>query len=397
MTDEAKVDVLDKGITFTAYTATLMMRAKSMGFNLDSITDDQLADVVLVSAQSFKHDFNMSNSKRKAVTSIKTKILESDYGMDQFQSLLRNLKCEEAFIKEVMPLFSGSMDDVDLHIRNTFPEFEEISTEPGMGPLATHETIPSVAFIPDQEYKFDLDEMVPILSQFVVDRDRELMGFLRLGLFQGFDRIAIMQRSFETLSFQAIFVIAVLTALRGPVKVMNDEAIVSIPVAKSDGSLATIGQLFTTKILHPERRRAGKLKRNDLTAGRISNAFADLSVYGLLRLYQLGLITKRIETNPLPPWMQCTQAASLPLSGAWRENHAKFSEEFSSLIGGTFSASIYSQQSSNIHLPDGPVREELISASGGSILEDYTKNATFVPGPTAESKPKAGTNPEDVK
>lgn len=383
---ETPETVLHKNVTFQAFAVTVLCRALDLGYEVQAAPAEEVEAALDSAAKVFEPGFEMSGQKKAATTRVKAEMAKYPVGWAHAEQMLRALKCEEAFAKEVFPLFKSDPEEIDTIIRMTFPEFTEEAPEKETGPLPTHDAMPTIVVIAEREFRFNLSEVLPVLAQFVVDRDEELVGFLRLGLFQGFDRITIIQRSLEALSFQAIFVIAALTALRGPSKMMSDEAIVAIPVAKSDGSLSTIGQLFTTKVLLPEKSKAGKLRRDDLTAGRIAAAFADLAVFGLLKLEERGLITKRIETNPLPAWMQCTQAASLPMTVEWRTHHASFAEGFSKLIKGTFSPSIYSQQASNVFLPEGPVKAELIRVSGGSILADATKNAAYAPPEVAESK-----------
>lgn len=395
--DTEPENVLEKNATFQAFALSALARAKDLGYDIANAPEGEVESSLVEAAKALEPRFVISNQKKAAIVRVTAEVLKYDAGWSHMEQMLKALKCEESFIKEAYPLMGGNTDEIDTLIRLTFPDFEEKAREVDKGPLPTHDTIPTLVVVAEREFRFDLNEVLPILSQFVVSREEELVGFLRLGLFQGFDRITIIQRSLEALSFQAIFVIAALTALRGPSKMMSDEAIVAIQVSKADGSLATIGQLFTTKVLLPEKSKVGKLKRGDLTAGRISAAFADLAVYGLLLLDERSLISKRIESNPLPSWMQCTQAASLPMSVEWRNHHSAFAEGFSKLIKGTFSPSIYSQQSSNVFLPSGPVRNELIRASGGSILEDAAKNAVYSAPEKAEAKAEERTGATERK
>lgn len=353
-----------------------ILRLKEKGTPIETPLKSIIVTKIIEACTEFGEPWANSKAKEGFFNSLVDKVIEKDWDASDLEAATTELGLESVAASHPLTTDSeanAALEDIVDKLSFSHPGHGESKSSVEDG----HFSIPPGGETDVEDITFDLGAMLPFLSSFVVDHHEELLGFLRLGLFKGFHRESVMDAAFKSLSFQAIFVIATLTALRGPVKVATDKDIGQIPVTTNTGSRKTINALYNEKVLSQEKSRAKELGRRSLTAGRICSAFADLAAYGMLLLSQNGLITKRVEDNALPAWMQFTQAASLPMSRDWRMAHIDFCKKFSAIIKGTFSATIYAQQSSNCFLPDGRVKSVLVEYSHGKILDDISENAPY--------------------
>lgn len=367
---------IDTNANTRYFALEFILRLKERGTPIETPLRSVIVAKTIEACTEFGESWTNSKNKESSFNFLVDKVIEKDWDISDLETAITELGLESTAAGH--PLVTDSdaitaLDDIVDKLSFSPPGHGESKSTIEEG----HLSIPPGGETDTEDITFNLGAMLPFLSSFVVDHHEELMGFLRLGLFKGFHRESVMDAAFKSLSFQAIFVIATLTALRGPVKVATDKDIGQIPVTTNTGSRKTINALYNEKVLNQEKSRAKELGRRSLTAGRICSAFADLAAYGMLLLSQNGLITKRVEDNILPSWMQFTQAASLPMSRDWRMAHIDFCKKFSTIIKGTFSATIYAQQSSNCFLPDGRVKSELVACSHGKILNDITENAPY--------------------
>lgn len=238
----------------------------------------------------------------------------------------------------------------------------------------------------------DIDDLSNKLHEFCERSIDDLIHFVGMALYQGFNRPLVTQEVFRMFGYQAIFVLSTIVGLRGPVKCYQDEAIGRISLTLSDGTQSNIRDCIAAKrILNEKSRMGGKLRPSDVTMGRINACFPDLAAYGLLQLSSANMIGKRIQDNDLPAFLQFPQAASLPMTEKGRRLHVEFSKSFSKLIGGTFNPSIYNQQAGNVLPIAGNIANILIGESDGCLC-DFSNNVSTITETTSEgdatSKPK---------
>jgi hypothetical protein len=92
-----------------------------------------------------------------------------------------------------------------------------------------------------------------------------------------------------------------------------------------------------------------KKGQKGISCSRVVSSTADLAAFYLKQVD----VPKRIPSHPLPGWLQFPAAGSIKLPSDLRELHIDFSQKFSTLIGGKFNESIYSQMQANAYLDSG--------------------------------------------
>jgi len=161
--------------------------------------------------------------------------------------------------------------------------------------------------------------------------NEELEDIYETVRYQGFNRDEILMKMEEKIQDTRLIVeLIILCSLRGPrqaenTKMRNGKTPKSMGIPASD-------QKGTTNI----------------SCSRISAVTADLAAHYMKKLQ----VPKRILSSNLPGWLQFPTAGSIRLPVALRDEHVKFSKEFSMIIGGVFNEQIYAQMMNNAYLDE---------------------------------------------
>lgn len=153
----------------------------------------------------------------------------------------------------------------------------------------------------------------------------EFSGFINDILYQGFDRLYYIRIALGKVSVGTFCKFAILGAVRGS----NFKKIV-------DSCLSMPPEL--TRAVDTGLVIKTAKKRDDLTILRFTAAIPHWVAFWL---YGVSM-SKKIETEDCPGWLQFPGAASLPMSKTVRLQHISFCKAFSAILpGGSFNPNIY--------------------------------------------------------
>jgi hypothetical protein len=153
----------------------------------------------------------------------------------------------------------------------------------------------------------------------------DLVDFVKGIEYQGFDRIFFIKHCLSLMSVAIFVQFAIIGAVRGS----NFTRIVETCEVMPQSVISAFSRHAFVKT--PK-------KKTDLTILRCTSSIPQWCAYWMHK----AEVSKKIESDPCPAWLQFPGAASLPLSRDLRFKHLKFCENFSSILpGGHFKATIY--------------------------------------------------------
>lgn len=157
--------------------------------------------------------------------------------------------------------------------------------------------------------------------------------------YQGFNRAEFLKAAAEKLSLNTLMQIAMIGAVRGSNY---------LKVSKMANLPASVKRAFDDSIIMKDK----PTKSTDITITRCTAALPQYTALALLVSGAVG----RMSGSGVPSCLQFPAAASLPMSPDLRAKHIKWSDEFSSLIGGRFKSTIYRAMYNDrvvlAHVPD---------------------------------------------
>jgi hypothetical protein len=160
--------------------------------------------------------------------------------------------------------------------------------------------------------------------------DKDVQSLWEAFSYKGFNREEILkQLAIGVKDKRVVIELIIVGALRGPragslIKLSNGKTSVDLGIPASGGQGSKI-----------------------LTLNKIVSATADLAAYYLKKMKA----PKRIQSD-LPGWLQFPSAGSIRLPNNLRILHLEFSKRFSTLIGGEFQETIYTQMENNSYLDE---------------------------------------------
>lgn len=168
-------------------------------------------------------------------------------------------------------------------------------------------------------------QLEQLLNYLNVSGKLDFSTFIEGISYQGFDRLFYISAALKKVSVSVFCRFAVLGAVRGSNFQKIKEGCTDMP-ADLDGLVSSGTIIKKAK------------KRDDLTILRFT---ASIPHWVAFWLFSVDM-SKKIESNDCPGWLQFPGAASLPMGKKQRLQHISFCKEFSSLLpGGTFNGNIY--------------------------------------------------------
>jgi hypothetical protein len=189
------------------------------------------------------------------------------------------------------------------------------------------------------ETKVETDEKQPSFKDWLISLYAvqlvtmdELQSYYEALRYHGFNRDKILQKLYERIKDRKILIqLVLLCSLQGPKRAATTK--LSTGQSPTEMGIPASGQQQT----------------ENLSCSRITSSTADLAAYFMKILN----VPKRLITHPCPAYLQFPAAGSIKMPDNLRELHIDFSKKFSSLIGGEFNESIYSQMVNNAYLDPG--------------------------------------------
>ena len=193
-------------------------------------------------------------------------------------------------------------------------------------PIPTKQQTPVAETV---EEKIQFDVWLSQIYDTETIKNEELVSYYEAFRYRGFDREKMLKKLFQIAKDPKVAIqLILLCALNGPVRASQTKL---------------LNGLTPIQMNIPA---SGQQQTENLSCARITSSTADVAAYYLKKLN----VPKRLMSSSCPAYLQFPAAGSIKMNDALREQHIDFSKRFSSLIGGEFNESIYSQMMANAYL-----------------------------------------------
>jgi len=181
----------------------------------------------------------------------------------------------------------------------------------------------------EEDTKITFEKWVESIYDLSDMSQEELAKYYEAFRYHGFDRTLILQKLFEKVKDKKIVTqLIILCAIQGPQRAAKTKLL-------SGQTPADLGI-----------PASGQKQTENISCARITSSTADIAAF---YMKSIG-VPKRLVTHPCPAHLQFPAAGSIKMPDDIRQLHIDFSKKFSTLIGGIFNESIYSQMVANSYL-----------------------------------------------